>query len=395
MKLDIATLQKLQEFLVHNEEFELLEAKLKEFNPLKVLGIEGYEIRHSNILAWLLNPQENHSFGDNLLKKVICEIILTNENVNTLLSVSQVQIRNFYDAEISREWNNIDILVVSKSNKFILLIENKIYAKEYEGQVNKYVNKVKEEYPDYQILPVLLTLIDEEIKETENVNYATLSHEQIYTITKFNLELRKENLSTKVYDFINYYLKTLGVLTMQNNNEIVKLCKDIYKQHKDAIDAINSYGIISSLDNVIDEFKKGKEIIETFRNNTMFWFVPKVFEGKLPKIADNWGGGYPVSFWFRFSQKDNWLGIVLEVGPFTKPQKRVDFMQFIDKSGLFKINKKAFSLESRYTRIFSKYITFNDWDHDEKIIESMNDLFNNKAKDAAIGITKLINQFKW
>ena len=120
---------------------------------------------------------------------------------------------------------------------------------------------------------------------------------------------------------------------------------------------------MAKYNDVIDEFKKGKDIIETFRNNTMFWFVPKAFKGKLPKIADGWGGDYPVSCWFRFSQRDNWMGIILEVGPFKVPQKRVDFMKFLsksEKSKVIKVNEKSFNLESKYTRIFSKYINFNE-----------------------------------
>lgn len=390
-------LQKLREFIVHNDERELLEAKLKEFNPLTVLRIEWHEIRHSNILAWLLNPRENHNFGDIILKKILSEIISTNENIDVSLSLSQIQASNFYDVEIQREWNSIDILAVSKSNKFILLIENKIYSREGEGQVDRYVKKVKNEYPGYQLLPVLLTLTSAEAEDPKHNERASLSHERIYEIVKFALELRKESMSTKVHDFVGYYIKTLEVLTMQSNNEIVKLCKDIYRQHKDAIDAINSYGITSPLDHVIDEFKKGKDIIETFRNNTMFWFVPKAFKGKLPKIADGWGGDYPVSCWFRFSQRDNWMGIILEVGPFKVPQKRVDFMKFLsksEKSKVIKVNEKSFNLESKYTRIFSKYINFNDWDQDEAILEKMSDL-HNKAKEPVSCVTKLISAFKW
>jgi len=389
--------QKLREFIVHNDERELLEAKLKEFNPLKVLRIEWHEIRHSNILAWLLNPRENHNFGDIILKKVLSEIISTNENIDVGLSLSRIQASNFYDVEIQREWNGIDILAVSKSNRFILLIENKIYSKEGEGQVDKYVKKVKNEYQRYQVLPVLLTLTSAEVEDPKHAERASLSHERIYEIVKFALELRRESMNAKVYDFVSYYIKTLEVLTMQSNNEIVKLCKDIYRQHKEAIDAIIECGVTSPLDHVIDEFKKGKDIIETFRNNTMFWFVPKSFEGKLPKIADGWVGDYPVSCWFRFSQRENWMGIVLEVGPFKVPQKRVDFMKFLnksDKSKLIKVNERALNLESKYTRIFSKYITFNDWDQDEAILEKMSDIYD-KAKEPISYVTKFISEFKW
>lgn len=42
--------------LTNNKDFEKLESKLNRFNPFKVLNIERYEIRHSNVLGWLLDP---------------------------------------------------------------------------------------------------------------------------------------------------------------------------------------------------------------------------------------------------------------------------------------------------------------------------------------------------
>ena len=35
------------------------------FNIFKVLKLDNHEIRHSNFLAWLLNPKENHNLQGN------------------------------------------------------------------------------------------------------------------------------------------------------------------------------------------------------------------------------------------------------------------------------------------------------------------------------------------
>ena len=40
----------------------------KTFNPLDVLGVASFEIRHSNVLAWLLSPAETHRAGDAFLR---------------------------------------------------------------------------------------------------------------------------------------------------------------------------------------------------------------------------------------------------------------------------------------------------------------------------------------
>ena len=58
----------LHKFIANNYALENLEAKLSVFNPLKVLKVDKYEIRHSNIISWLLTPNENHNLGNSFLK---------------------------------------------------------------------------------------------------------------------------------------------------------------------------------------------------------------------------------------------------------------------------------------------------------------------------------------
>ncbi|MYL34308.1 hypothetical protein GLW08_10550 [Pontibacillus yanchengensis] len=60
---------KISRFLSNNELLFELNSSLREFNPFKVLKVDQYEIRHSNMLAWLLDPKENHDIGDLFLKK--------------------------------------------------------------------------------------------------------------------------------------------------------------------------------------------------------------------------------------------------------------------------------------------------------------------------------------
>ncbi|EAO55237.1 hypothetical protein RBTH_05381 [Bacillus thuringiensis serovar israelensis ATCC 35646] len=42
-------------------EFEKLHSKFTRFNPFKILKVDKFEIRHSNMIAWLLEPTENQS----------------------------------------------------------------------------------------------------------------------------------------------------------------------------------------------------------------------------------------------------------------------------------------------------------------------------------------------
>jgi len=387
-------LAKLKEFIVHNDKLELLEAKLKEFNPLKVLGVQYHEIRHSNILAWLLNPQESHGFGDKILKKILSEIIIANENIDSTISIMKVQDSSFYDAQVYREWNDVDILVVSKNNQFILLVENKLGRKGFSGQIKRYIEKVKEHFPGYRILPVMLTLTEE--NDDEETAYAFLSHETVYSIIKSMLELYKNNLNPRVYDFLNFYLKTLGVVTMQTNNEVVQLCRDIYKQHKEAIDAVISYGLTVTFNEAIDGFIKGKNLIESQRRSFDFWFVPSNFKDKVPQSGANWLSPFVISYWFRFKEEENKLRLILEVGPFKDSEIRVKFLRFLKKEfKLFRVPDRSLEPERRYTRIHSVTVHFDEWDDADKLISEMDNLYKNKFKETNETIVKAIAKFQW
>jgi len=207
----------LHNFIVNNEAMERLEVELRTFNPFSVLKIGTHEIRHSNVLAWLIDPSGNHYLGDKILKKMIMEIIVNNEDVVPEgLGLQEIQLANFYDAFVSREKNNIDILVKSDRNNFVLLIENKIYSKESKGQLKRYLDTIKQNYANYKVLPVLLTL--EGNNPEEDSNYCSFSHRGLHRIISSVSGLYKDSTPKAVHDFINYYLSTLReVLQMDEN----------------------------------------------------------------------------------------------------------------------------------------------------------------------------------
>ena len=115
-----------------------MEAKLNEFNPFNILKVTDYEIRHSNIISWLLNPKGNHNIGDAFIRKFLSEVLINNDNLETSFTVLKTQEISFHDFDIKREWNNIDILLISHSNKLAVIIENKIFSKESKDQLQKY-----------------------------------------------------------------------------------------------------------------------------------------------------------------------------------------------------------------------------------------------------------------
>ena len=93
----------IDRFLADNPEFERLSARLSQFNVFRALNIEKVEIRHSNVLAWLLDPDESHGFSNIVLRRLLSNILLMlDKTINDLYS-AKVELLDFPQIECLRE----------------------------------------------------------------------------------------------------------------------------------------------------------------------------------------------------------------------------------------------------------------------------------------------------
>ena len=107
--MEVEKLRNLYSNLSKDISFKEFNKILNEPNIFKILKISNYEIRHSNFLAWLLDPKESHGFEEEILKEFINQVLLMK---NTSKREETVKKLNFHNVEIKREWKNIDLLVV-------------------------------------------------------------------------------------------------------------------------------------------------------------------------------------------------------------------------------------------------------------------------------------------
>ena len=117
----------IESLFVNNADVDKIGAYIERVNPIKIIGVEKKERTHSNILSWLLNPQENHGLGDTFLKAFLSEALRDPRNTHrpsrpSAIEVSQADLK---DAEIKREWKRIDFFIRSPKNGWVFVIENK------------------------------------------------------------------------------------------------------------------------------------------------------------------------------------------------------------------------------------------------------------------------------
>lgn len=232
----------LKNLLLDTSSFEELE---KVHNPkpnlFSILKVTDAEIRHSNFLAWLLNPRESHGlnslFIDEFIKCFVKENLNDDEGIKLLLA-------NGNNFEVRREWKNIDILLISQKDKIVITIENKIKALESEGQLKDYHDKIKKNYPDYNDYYIFLTLDGYEASEAI---YHPLSYNIIIDILEQIIAKQPLIIETKL--IINNYIDVIRSVIEMENPEIKELCMQIYEKHKQAIDLI-----IANIPNERDQF---------------------------------------------------------------------------------------------------------------------------------------------
>ncbi|MGF7012306.1 hypothetical protein M2145_001014 [Lachnospiraceae bacterium PF1-21] len=387
--------QSVINFAVNNDKLELLKAKVNRFNPIKVLKMQDYEIRHSNILAWLLNPLENHNLDDKILKRFLSKILLNPDNDDLLDSMDTVytlQQKQFTDLKIYREYKNIDLLLVSPVNKLVVLIENKIYASESQHQLKKYYDSIYDDkdFVDYTIIPVFLTL---DGSSPTHEKFFTASYDDLLDTLTFILENFSERTSSEIITFVNYYIRVLKEKYVMDE-ELRKLCKEIYIDNKDVVDMIYNVGNEIDFAPAITQFKNFYTGIESVtEKNKAFWFGLEAFLPGRRNDHDSWGGGFPVCFWFN----EYWgkLKLVLEVGPFDDASKRIKFLETLQQQGV-KIKESAKQPGKKYTRIFSQTVPIKDWGDEDEVFEAMKKLFNRNDLATVIEqVTRGINQFQW
>ncbi len=144
----------LEKFILNNPELERLEGMLSDFNMFETLNLIHAEIRHSNVLSWLLNPTQNHGLGSYFLNLFLKHFISENKATIEGVDVFTIEMLKYTDVEIRREWKNIDILIIinEKDKKLVIAAENKVKSSEHGNQLTRYREIIEKEFASYKQL---------------------------------------------------------------------------------------------------------------------------------------------------------------------------------------------------------------------------------------------------
>lgn len=217
--------------------------KGENYNLFSILSIERYELKHSALIANLLDPKGSHGCDDAFLRAFF-EIALK----GTAYPFESSTPPHSYTGPIAGDTGGrIDILVESKSSHYGLIIENKIYAGDQDKQLTRYDNYGKETFGAGGYLLVYLTLYGYDAskestatKSAEEVGYLRLSYAE--DILRWLEQcVRLADNKPLVRESLNQYIRTIKQLTYQDmNQENIQTIIDLAVDHPEVVATLSS-----------------------------------------------------------------------------------------------------------------------------------------------------------
>ena len=310
--------------LFEDVDYQKIREKLNSPNIFTCLDNASYEIRHSNFIAWLLNPGETHNQKDYFLRQF-------------LSAIGEPPPSEGEHFDVRRERWKIDIVISTQAR--VLAIENKIFAKDSVGQLAKYRAIIARKFPDKRARLIYWTLDRESpIDGTEDAHWYRFSHREFNQILMLTLKNLKDQ---RVAFYVEDYIDAVS-LTLLGNTSFSEDAKKLVAKHKGVLKkifegaeefglgdqkAINFLKQNSSFVKGIGFFSREGRFRDAFssackkndyfvfpvgpKQTTYFSFCPNDIIYKLPEKERCFG------FQFRFFEKKKALELSFGLGPET------------------------------------------------------------------------------
>jgi len=307
---------KVVEDFIYNDEVQSLLNQINnnvmDFNILEITGMGNQEIKHSNILGWLFDDSEHnleYQILDSFLKEVIK--LTPNKALQSYLYLANTK----RDITIYREKDNIDLLIVDKSNKVVITIENKVFASERiegndGGQLQTYEDIINKKYSHYKNKYFIYLTIDAE--EASKEKWLRASYEMIVKVIENILQTKE--LSTKAKIILESYIDLLKRNGIVADRELKELCEKVWsnKKYKEALDILSD-NRITPIKSIFNRLQKEYDFDGKFVNLELDgikelysefgfknWYdAPQIFEMQFSYL-----GGRNDSIWIGFFYPD-------------------------------------------------------------------------------------------
>ena len=267
----------------------------KEVDVFRTLRLDGSETFHSNLLAWLLCPEDNHGLDDYFLREFLAEIGAVRA-VRAGARMGTTVRREKY-IELDGESGRLDICILNEQARFLCAVENKVWSPESGSQLAFYRKVLKALYSGYTIFLVFLTPRgDVPEDETERDHWITIDYSRISQILHRTIEEK----GASVHQDVAATLRQYGITLRRNivpevSDDVHKLAREIYRKHKRAIDLIIEHRdryepnyLTEGFRMVLEEVSKHKEWKKGTSNRPYARFVSTDWDRYEALKIDSW-----------------------------------------------------------------------------------------------------------
>jgi hypothetical protein len=354
----------LERFILNNPDLERLEDLLAQFNIFETLKIVDAEIRHSNVLAWLLDPKLNHGLGDYFIRKFLKYVVSNNKSaLETDISLFDFEALDYSKAEVRRESQNIDLLIIldnkQEERRYVIAIENKIGSAEHGSQLSRYKEIIAAQYRDFKRIFIYLT--PGKVAPNEDTDWITFDHGIIADLLDDVIRNKSNTLNEHVLNFISHYVTILRRYIV-GESEVHKICQQIYKQHKQALDIIFEHkpDLLLDISEYLIEKVSGQkgELIPDDSVKSYIRFSTPVLDNRIKKISENWTSSKRILL-FEFDNSKNRLFLKLLIGPGDQ-EYRKKLLEFFRKDQNFFRRSRLDLRKSWHTVYTNEFLSGKD-----------------------------------
>jgi len=240
MPKDNDMLEKLADLLTGQgaSDFRTIEERTKYFCPFEAVGMVRQEIRHSNFLAYILDPQRPHGLDDTVLRAFLMEIAQGSAKERL-----DIHFRDLENARVQREADNIDILItIPKSGGargLVVAVELKVDAQEREAQLSDYESRIVAKFPDsyWQHMFCFLTPDGREGTTGGGQTWVNLSYTDLFTAADQAIKLNSvSGRGLELYRDYQRMMRRHGLAQDEIDKELETAVLNIWAKHKEALD---------------------------------------------------------------------------------------------------------------------------------------------------------------
>ncbi len=324
----------LENLLLDIDILNELDKWINDINFFEISGMTNQEVKHSKTLSWFLDSNENHFLNDQFIRRFIQKIVSRNVDTVKDLDIFDVSLIDYRSFAVKREWRNVDILIYSNDLKIVYAIENKVYATESKGQLNKYYKIVNEEFKDFDKMFIYLTREGEEPSDIDN--WCVADYRMVIEALEESLNANRATISNKIKIIINDYVSMIR-RNFGMDNELKRTAQKIYLKHKKAFDLI--FEVVTTghaqfsdyIKNWLETNKEKYKINynEIYSTNLIIRFTTPFIDELFPfdeEKEDGWGYGYSFMYEISISKYRIHLEGVLANPLRPNSQKLVDYI---------------------------------------------------------------------